>query len=670
MNGLVWVTTSRSSSFLKSKFAQGLRGSLRSSTSKRPAFESSPHPQSLGKSKDQNKAFDDFHPRDDSNHPRTHSRSHRRHRSSRSSSRPRPPFSTSSPEAPSEQPTPNLRERDSGTSDISDLTTRFPRPPSHIPLPIAQQHSNRGGSRTSDRRQFNDTQHFSPRPSPLNPTSRSRRASRRRDLTLVASSQPPAPAPAPAPPPESKFKSFFKKLARKFSKSKKQPPPASSGSDPQQPANRSYEFVHPSQLTGSPSPKPKHGYITDSPRSSYNPPSPSWLSRNVPLSPPTRVQHHSYAEFTGSLGVSNSFAIHSTFLPSEHAGKRPGHRLAPKEYSGPAAASTPRSPELAPLPPPLPTKQGPAAFSAHQHYQPPTPPKGRGKYRSRAPSLPEESILGDLASKEPTHHRRSNSTPPDRPTPSSSTTPLSYASLSPYQGSSHHIYPSQTSSQKTIVPVSETYQPTNISIPFNTMDFNHPSMNHPPMSHSPMGHPMDHPMDHEHPAMDYSGKRTDVVDHGGEFDYGGIHWFSEPPPQRPQPSQPPQPEQPYAPDPVVIDQNEAFEYALSVAPNELYARYRQYGQLGVLAWCSEFGELIDNLKDLGFQGNMFVTTRSRALQTCEELLRLKLDVKMQIIIMYLSSQVARLRRFLDGDKVWEDYPVPQFPLEPSSYTQP
>ena len=89
-----------------------------------------------------------------------------------------------------------------------------------------------------------------------------------------------------------------------------------------------------------------------------------------------------------------------------------------------------------------------------------------------------------------------------------------------------------------------------------------------------------------------------------------------------------------------------------------------------MGWCSEFSELIDNLKDLGFQGNMFVTTRSRALQTCEELLRLKLDVKMQIIIMYLSSQVARLRRFLDGEKVWEDYPVPQFPLDPSSYTQP
>ncbi|KAF9448187.1 hypothetical protein P691DRAFT_792858 [Macrolepiota fuliginosa MF-IS2] len=169
--------------------------------------------------------------------------------------------------------------------------------------------------------------------------------------------------------------------------------------------------------------------------------------------------------------------------------------------------------------------------------------------------------------------------------------------------------------------------------------------------------------------MDYSGKRTDVVDHGGEMDYSGVQWFSEPGPQRAAPP-PPQPDPSYAPDPVVIDQNESFEYALSVAPNELYARYRQYGQLGVLGWCSEFSELIDNLKDLGFQGNMFVSTRTQALKTCEDILKLKLDVKMQIIIMYLSSQVARLRRFLDGDRQWDDYPQPQFPqypADPSAY---
>lgn len=78
--------------------------------------------------------------------------------------------------------------------------------------------------------------------------------------------------------------------------------------------------------------------------------------------------------------------------------------------------------------------------------------------------------------------------------------------------------------------------------------------------------------------------------------------------------------------------------------------------------------MIDTLKTLGFHGNMFVTTRQQALRTCEELLRLKLDIKMQIILMYLSSQVARLRRFLDGERVFDDYPVPEFPLEPRSYT--
>ncbi|KAL0951457.1 hypothetical protein HGRIS_008146 [Hohenbuehelia grisea] len=170
--------------------------------------------------------------------------------------------------------------------------------------------------------------------------------------------------------------------------------------------------------------------------------------------------------------------------------------------------------------------------------------------------------------------------------------------------------------------------------------------------------------------MDYSGKRNDVVDFGGEFDYSNYQWFQDPPARRPPPSAPPSaPEGPaYAPLPSVIEQNEAFEYALGSAPNVLYARYKQYGQLGVLGWCSEFSELIDNLKELGFAGNMFVTTRARALKSCEEILGLKLDIAMQIIVMYLSSQVARLRRFLDGERQWDDYPEPQFPLEPRQYS--
>ncbi|KAJ7170119.1 hypothetical protein C8R46DRAFT_223965 [Mycena filopes] len=165
--------------------------------------------------------------------------------------------------------------------------------------------------------------------------------------------------------------------------------------------------------------------------------------------------------------------------------------------------------------------------------------------------------------------------------------------------------------------------------------------------------------------MDFTGKQhAEVVDFGGEVDYSDRKWFTDPPPAQPPPAQ--SAGTPYVPAHDVIEQNAAFEFALSAAPNVLYARYKQYGQLGVLAWCSEFGELIDHLKDLGFKGNMFVATRTQALRTCEELLKLtkhSLDLKMQIIVMYLSSQVARLRRFLDGEKTWDDYPEPQFPLD-------
>jgi len=170
--------------------------------------------------------------------------------------------------------------------------------------------------------------------------------------------------------------------------------------------------------------------------------------------------------------------------------------------------------------------------------------------------------------------------------------------------------------------------------------------------------------------MDYTGKRPDVIDLGGEVDYSNMQWFQEPAPQRPQPQAQQQQNVPsYEPSLAVIDQNDGFQYALNAASNVLYQQYKQYGQLGVLAWCSEFSELIDNLKDLGFAGNMFVTTRAQALKSCEEILQLfrthMEDVRMQIVKMYLSTQVARLRRFLDADRVWTDYPDNTFPLEPN-----
>ncbi|KAF8519223.1 hypothetical protein BU17DRAFT_47880 [Hysterangium stoloniferum] len=153
-----------------------------------------------------------------------------------------------------------------------------------------------------------------------------------------------------------------------------------------------------------------------------------------------------------------------------------------------------------------------------------------------------------------------------------------------------------------------------------------------------------------------------TIDLGDEWEYENFNWFSNPPP-KPEPAAPDTISPPYIPMPGVVEQNEAFIYALQAAPNVLYAQYKQYGQLGVLGWCSEFSELIDHLKNLGFEGNMFVNTRTQALATCQELLKLKLDLKMQIIIMYLSSQVARLRRFLDGEAEYDDYPTPAFPLD-------
>lgn len=78
--------------------------------------------------------------------------------------------------------------------------------------------------------------------------------------------------------------------------------------------------------------------------------------------------------------------------------------------------------------------------------------------------------------------------------------------------------------------------------------------------------------------------------------------------------------------------------------------------------------MVDAIKALGFEGNMFVATRAQALKTCVEILQLDMPIEMQIIVMYLSSQVARLRRFLDGDTNYNDYPQPNFPIEPTQYT--
>ncbi|KAI0285429.1 hypothetical protein BGY98DRAFT_910050 [Russula aff. rugulosa BPL654] len=163
------------------------------------------------------------------------------------------------------------------------------------------------------------------------------------------------------------------------------------------------------------------------------------------------------------------------------------------------------------------------------------------------------------------------------------------------------------------------------------------------------------------------GKPAETVDFGGEVDYASYEWFKDPP-ARPEPAiQAPQGE-PYIPPPTVIERNSMCDFALQAAPNVLFGRYKQYGQLGVLAWCAEFSEMIDELKRLGISGDMFVSTREAALKACEEILRLQLEIKMQIIVIHLSSQVARLRRFLDAEHVWEDYPETHFPLDPHAFS--
>ncbi|KAI0294959.1 hypothetical protein BC826DRAFT_909488 [Russula brevipes] len=162
------------------------------------------------------------------------------------------------------------------------------------------------------------------------------------------------------------------------------------------------------------------------------------------------------------------------------------------------------------------------------------------------------------------------------------------------------------------------------------------------------------------------GKPAETVDFGGEVDYASYEWFKDPPPREAPPPPVPQGE-PYIPPSTVIDKNEMCDFALQAAPNVLFGRYKQYGQLGVLAWCAEFSEMIDELKRLGISGDMFVSTRESALRACDEILRLQLDIKMQIIVIHLSSQVARLRRFLDAEHVWEDYPETHFPLDPHAF---
>jgi len=152
----------------------------------------------------------------------------------------------------------------------------------------------------------------------------------------------------------------------------------------------------------------------------------------------------------------------------------------------------------------------------------------------------------------------------------------------------------------------------------------------------------------------------------GAFEYSGHQWLqNRPTPQEVNLPDPPTPKMPFSGSPDALVKNDELIKALKAAPDVLYERFCQFGQLGVLGWCAEFSELIDEVKALGFSGEMASATRDCALETCREILKLNLEVKMQLIIIYLSGQISRLREFLDETEN-DDYPVPTFPLPSSS----
>lgn len=160
-------------------------------------------------------------------------------------------------------------------------------------------------------------------------------------------------------------------------------------------------------------------------------------------------------------------------------------------------------------------------------------------------------------------------------------------------------------------------------------------------------------------AADYRG------DWEPEADYTGHQWFTNLPPKAKTPPPAPSPKPTYIPEPSVVDRNNLFVYALRSAPDVLMEQYKHFGQLGVLGWCSEFSELIDELKEFGSLGHMFTDTRDQALETCSFLLDAlvnRMEVRMQIIVMFMSFQVQRLRKFLDANTEFDDYPQPEFPM--------
>ncbi|TFY72417.1 hypothetical protein EVG20_g593 [Dentipellis fragilis] len=460
-----------------------------------------------------------------------------------------------------------------------------------------------------------------------------------------------------------------------------------------------FEFVDPSELTASPT-YSTNEFRYSSAAASLAPPSPSWLSRNV--------QELEWALFHPESKPSSPTSISSELgepVPDIHT-DIDADDTSSVPYPTSSEAQTPASPSPLPIPSTLPLPYPPsevvyirgrvaihdlsssdatfrtvASFtdspsevtatlkvprrSRRTSSTASTRQSDRSPTRAFSPSVHSRSRKSSVTRATITHFRRSvvkdrhkalalsqvTRTPsqkenqrPKRSAPSLFPVPSS-------QGSITTPTPSDLLTPLELVsPASTTFE----SIPTPVLPV--PPRPLPPSSGRP-----------RRPRIIW-GKGTDTVDFGGEPDYSNYEWFKDPPPPRQEPPPSAPMGEPYVPQAGVIEQNEMFEYALTAAPNVLFGRFKQYGQLGVLAWCAEFSEMIDALKTLGFEGNMFVTTRTAALRACEEILKLQLDIKMQIIVLHLSSQVARLRRFLDADRVWDDYPQTNFPTDPRAYT--
>lgn len=106
----------------------------------------------------------------------------------------------------------------------------------------------------------------------------------------------------------------------------------------------------------------------------------------------------------------------------------------------------------------------------------------------------------------------------------------------------------------------------------------------------------------------------------------------------------------------MIEFNEELTNALRACASTLYDRYTQYGdvspvtvvskrtvpdevvtfsQLGVLGWCNDFSELISAIETVGMDGALFTATRDEGLEACDQILRLELDIKKQLVLFFL-----------------------------------